>query len=206
MKNPWLAIPLADYEGHMRSPQVQQADALSNLFAEAVGYCHPASVAILGITGGNELSRLDDQITLRIVGLDVNPLYLDAVRQRYGHLQHLQLYCCDLTEQVLGIEPVDLVHAALVFEHAGVGQCLDNALSLMVEGGTLSVVLQLPSKSAYNVGISEYSTIQSLAPHFSLVDPCWFSNKLADRQFRLRHQTRLSVSAGKELWMGIFGR
>jgi hypothetical protein len=31
MSNPWLKIPLADYEGHMRSAEVQQLDALSAL-------------------------------------------------------------------------------------------------------------------------------------------------------------------------------
>jgi len=51
MSNPWLNIPLADYEGHMCSPEVQQLDALSELFGVALGRCLPASVAVLGIAG-----------------------------------------------------------------------------------------------------------------------------------------------------------
>ena len=33
MKNPWLNIPVADYEGHMQSPEVGQLQVLSDLFA-----------------------------------------------------------------------------------------------------------------------------------------------------------------------------
>jgi len=76
MSDPWLNIPLADYEGHMCSPEVQQLDALSELFGVALGRCQPMSVAILGIAGGNGLDRVDPSITKRVVGLDLNPLFL----------------------------------------------------------------------------------------------------------------------------------
>ena len=36
----------------------------------------------------------------------------------------------------------------LIFEHAGLDQCLENAIALVAPGGTLSVVLQLPSTTA----------------------------------------------------------
>jgi len=36
MKNPWLDIPLADYEGHMALPNVGQAQLLSDVFASAL--------------------------------------------------------------------------------------------------------------------------------------------------------------------------
>ena len=65
MTNPWLSVPLADYEAHMRSPAVQQLDALSDLFAEALAFCNPASVAILGIAGGNGLERIDPIVVQR---------------------------------------------------------------------------------------------------------------------------------------------
>ena len=81
--NPWLEIPLADYEGHMTSIEVQQLGVLSELFAEAIAFRQPASIAILGIAGGNWLNRIDSKMTCRVVGLDVNPLYLDAVRSRF---------------------------------------------------------------------------------------------------------------------------
>ena len=63
MSNPWLNIPLADYEGHMRSDEVQQLDALTELFAAALERCQPTSVAILGAGGGNGLDRIDSRVT-----------------------------------------------------------------------------------------------------------------------------------------------
>ena len=89
MSNPWLTVPLSEYEQHMRSVEVQQLGALSNLFAEAIGRCRPLSIAVLGIAGGNGLDHIDSSITVRVVGLDLNPLYLEAVRQRYSHLPGL---------------------------------------------------------------------------------------------------------------------
>jgi endonuclease/exonuclease/phosphatase family metal-dependent hydrolase len=38
LKNPWLYIPVADYEGHMACREVRQLDALADLFAEAVEF------------------------------------------------------------------------------------------------------------------------------------------------------------------------
>src|SRR5512140_3078201 len=123
MPSPWLNIPLDDYEAHMRSAGVQQLDALSDLFADALTWCRPESVAILGIAGGNGLERIDAEITRRIVGLDVNPTYLEAVCRRFPAARGLELHCVDLAEETPGQQPVQLVHAALVFEHAGVGRC-----------------------------------------------------------------------------------
>lgn len=63
LANPWLSIPLEDYEGHMSSPEVGQLDALAELFGEALEYRRPASVAVLGVADGNGLDRVDPKIT-----------------------------------------------------------------------------------------------------------------------------------------------
>jgi len=204
MSSPWLGISLADYEGHMASAEVQQSGALSDLFAEALAFRRPASVAILGIAGGNGLDRIDSNLTQRMVGIDINPLYLDAIRQRHAALHGLELHCIDLAKQTLQLEPVQLVHAALIFEHAGVGRCLGNAISLAAAGGALSVVLQLPSATEQGVGIDGPTPIRKLKTHFSFVDPALFRQSLEARAFRLTHETLRSLPAGKRFWMGIF--
>jgi len=205
MPNPWLSVSLADYEGHMKSPEVRQLTALSDLFADAAGFCGPESIAILGIGGGNGLERIDAAVTKRVVGLDINPLYLEAVRQRHAQMGGLELDCFDLAEEAVNLPPVQLVHAALIFEHAGVGRCLENALSLIAPGGALSVVLQLPSEGEQPIGESTFPSIQTLEPHFSLIDPVWLCEMLEGREFRLKRQTRRPLPSGKGFWMGIFG-
>ena len=206
MSNPWLAIPLADYEGHMKSAEVQQLDALADLFVKALAYCRPASVAILGVAGGNGLEHIDRSVTRRILGLDINPHYLEATRQRHADHRQLELYCVDLAERRVDLEPVQMVHAALVFEHAGVNLCLENAVSMVAADGVLSAVLQLPSESNSGVGASPFSSMQSLQSDFSLIDPAWLQEILAQHGFGLVHQTRRSVAAGKGFWMGVFSR
>lgn len=204
MSNPWLAVPLAEYEQHMGSVEVRQLAALSDLFAEAIARCRPHSVAVLGIAGGNGLDRIDSSVSTRIVGLDLNPHYLEAVRQRYSHLPGLELHCVDLAAQRLAIEPVELVHAALIFEHAGVDCCLENAIGMVAAGGNLSVVLQLPAEGGKAEVTSRFPSIESLGAHFSTISPEWLTETLAKRGFRLGHQSTCALAAGKALWAGLF--
>jgi hypothetical protein len=136
----------------------------------------------------------------------VNPLYLEQASERYSDTHPLELHCADLAERLVNLKPVQMVHAALVFEHAGVSLCLENALTMVAPGGALSVVLQLPSASNAGVGASQFSSMQSLQSHFSLIDPVWLQETLAQREFRMVHQVRRSLPAGKGFWMGIFRR
>jgi len=206
MSNPWLAVPLSDYEGHMNSPEVQQLSALADLFAEALARCRPVSVAILGIAGGNGLDRIDSGVTKRIVGLDCNPTYLDAVQARYPFLPGLDLHCVDLAGSIDDLAPVQMVHVALVFEHAGTDRCLDNALALVEPGGSLAVVLQLPTTVAQAVAATPFPSMQNLKTHFTLIDSAWLSRTLEARGFHLVSVTQRSLPAGKAFWMGFFRR
>lgn len=204
--DPWLNIPLADYEGHMNAPGVGQLCVLSELFAEALASCRPESLAILGIAAGNGLEHVDPSMTRRVAGIDINPNYLDTLRQRHGARLNLELHCCDLAQQSLTLEPVQLVHAALIFEHAGTSRCLENAVGLVAPGGTLSVILQLPAESEPNVAATPYASIRTLARHFSLIDPEHLCSALAQSGFHLNHPISRALPAGKAFWMGVFSR
>ena len=67
----------------MSSDSVQQLSTLSELFRQALAYCHPESVAVLGVAGGNGLEQIQPDATRRIYGIDLNPDYLEATRQRF---------------------------------------------------------------------------------------------------------------------------
>jgi hypothetical protein len=92
VSNPWLSIPLTDYEGHMGSAVVQQLSALSELFKQVVERCRPTSVAILGVAGGNGLEHLSATSVRRVVGVDINSQYLDETRRRFGGRAALELH------------------------------------------------------------------------------------------------------------------
>jgi SAM-dependent methyltransferase len=204
--NPWREIPLADYEAHMQSDTVGQATALSELFGRVLELRKPASVAVLGVAGGNGLERIDNNTTHRVVGLDLNPHYIAAVRERFAQIAGLELHEVNLAEEAITLEPVELVHAALVFEHAGLGLCLDNALALMAEEGALSVVVQLPSTQSQVVGSSGVASIGKLSSHFKLIDPAVLTRTLAEHGLQLIHENTYPVPAGKQLWLGVFRR
>jgi SAM-dependent methyltransferase len=204
--NPWLRVPLEDYEGHMGSGAANQLAPLADLFGDTLARLRPRSVAVLGVAGGNGLEHVDGAVTGRVVGVDVNPAYLAATRQRFPDLRGLELVCVDLEHEALDLEPVALVHAALVFEHAGLGRCLESAVSLVTPGGHLSVVLQLPADGREPVTPSDYPSMSALAGSFTLVDPHRLRHLLAQQDFRLTQQSRLKLSSGKAFWSGYFER
>jgi len=206
MANPWLEIDLDDYEGHMRAPGVEQLGVLSELFAYALATCRPKSIAVLGIAGGNGLGAVNPSVTARVVGIDINPAYLEATRRRFDTILNLELYRLDLANQQVELEPVDLVHAGLVLEHAGTERCLDNALAMVARHGSLSVVLQLPSVLEREVGTSPFPAISKLASEFSLVNPDALITQLATRSFEPVHQSTRPLPAGKAFWLGVFKR
>jgi hypothetical protein len=206
MTSAWLRVPLDQYEGHMTARGVEQLDALSTLFARALRDSQPASVAVLGVAGGNGLDHIDSGVTTRVVGVDINEQYLDATRKRYSALPGLELHCLDLSESTATLEPVQLVHAALIFEHAGVGRCLDNALATVADGGRFSVVLQLAGKPGHEISPTGFPAMQHLKPEFNLIDPAQFRSTVEARNWTLEEQLQLPLPAEKALWMGIFQR
>ncbi|HEY6990015.1 MAG TPA: class I SAM-dependent methyltransferase [Bryobacteraceae bacterium] len=206
MSNPWLAIPLEDYEGHMRSPGVEQLAILADLFKRVLSSYRPESVAVLGVAGGNGLEQIDRTVTKRIVGVDINQRYLDEVRRRFGALAGLELHCCDLAERKPKLAPVALVHAALIFEHVGLDTALENALSLVATSGWLSVVLQLPSEEEQGVAPTRYASMQMLKQDFALIGTRELQRRLRPRGFELVQQQIRSLPAGKAVWLGVFAK
>jgi SAM-dependent methyltransferase len=203
MPNPWLSIPLSDYEGHMAAPDVEQLPALSLLFARVLQQRKPRSLAVLGIAGGNGLEHIGRAIT-RVVGVDIRAEYLDEVRRRFPALP-LELHCLDLAAGLVRIPPVDLVHAALIFEHTGLDRALDNAVSLVAPGGALSVVLQRPSTAA-TVTPSAFATMQSLRDHVSVINVETLRPLVEAKGLTLVNEDVVQLPGQKSFWLGIFSR
>ena len=205
MPNPWLSIPLSDYEGHMESPGVQQLSALSQFFARVLQECRPRSVAVLGVAGGNGLEHIPRTSVERLVGVDINPDYLKELSQRYKDVAALEVHCVDIATERVPAQPVDVVHAALIFEHTGLGPALESAVALIAPGGRLSVVLQLPG-SEHDVAPTPFPSIQTLRDHFTLIDPADLRTELLAAGFHLVDEARRAIPAGKALWLGVFAR
>ena len=155
MRNPWLTIPLADYEGHMAAPGVAQSQMLSEIFADVLDRYTPQSIAVLGCAGGNGFASISPAITKRVVGVDLNSRYIAEARARYeGRFRSLELHVADVQEDALAFEPVDLLFAALILEYVDVDALFARVRTMLRADGELVSVVQLPSASA----ISRVST------------------------------------------------
>jgi SAM-dependent methyltransferase len=172
MRNPWLDIALADYEGHMGLPEVAQAGLLADVFGVLLADHAPRSVAVLGCAGGNGFDRISPAVTERVVGVDINPTFIDATHNRFqGRFRVLELVVGDLQADDLAIEPIDCVYAGLVFEYLDLHAAWRRIRSLLRPAGVVGTVVQLPTYGLDAVTPSAYSSVQLLAPSMRLVSP-----------------------------------
>ncbi|MBT3380595.1 MAG: class I SAM-dependent methyltransferase [Lentisphaerae bacterium] len=205
MKNPWLDIPFGDYEGHMNSPAVAQLQVLNELFAAVLASHRPKSVAILGCAGGNGLEHIDASVTERVVGIDINPAYLQILRKRFSHSQmNLELVEADFASPTFSVPPVELVFAALVFEYVPTDQAVRTVSRSLVPDGILVAALQLPSAASPPVTKTEFSSLETLAPILELVSPDTFTRACAANGLELVKEQTIPLKQGKKLFAGHY--
>lgn len=174
MRNPWLDIPLVDYEGHMAAPEVAQAQMVGAALAELLQIQRPGSLAVIGCAGGNGFERIDGRQTTRVVGVDINPAYLAEARRRFdGAFDELELCCADVGAGAddLAFAPVDLIFAALIFEYVDARVVLPRLAARLSPGGLLAVLLQLPAPGVPEITQTSYTRLAALEPVMRLVDP-----------------------------------
>src|SRR5450631_704593 len=124
--NPWLSIPLEDYERHMSHQMVGQSILLNSLTKKYLDEIKPEKAMFLGVAGGNGLEHIDNNITRNVYGIDINPDYLDTAYERYKHqIASLQLLHLNISQNTETICRADFIFAALVLEYTGI----DNALT-----------------------------------------------------------------------------
>jgi len=108
MRNPWLDIPLQDYEGHMSLPSVGQAQMLANQLGLLIERHAPRSAAIIGCAGGNGIDRIGPGQLERLVALDINPAYVEAVGTRYANrVPGLELCRADVGQDAISPSPYE---------------------------------------------------------------------------------------------------
>src|SRR5437762_817757 len=134
--NPWLTIPLADYEGHMGSADVDQSSLLSELFRAALIRHRPHSLAVLGCAGGNGFDQIDPSTTEQVLAIDINPGYTAELATRYqSRLPGLRVLTIDIQTAALPAMEVDLVHAGLVLEYVDVPCIIPKIAAMVAPGG-----------------------------------------------------------------------
>ncbi|MDO5139285.1 MAG: methyltransferase type 11 [Oscillospiraceae bacterium] len=120
MNNPWKDISLSDYESHMSLDSVYQLQTMNRAMKDQFERFPVDSVMVFGIAGGNGLEHIDPEKFDRVYGIDINPLYLEAIGKRYESLSgRLECLCLDLTSESDRLPHAELVIANLLIEYIG---------------------------------------------------------------------------------------
>jgi ubiquinone/menaquinone biosynthesis C-methylase UbiE len=207
MTNPWLAIPLDDYENHMALPDVGQAQVLSQAFGTLLDEFQPEAVLLLGCAGGNGLEQAAARSIARVVGIDINPHYIDAARDRWsGRIPQLSLFVGDVETESFPFEPVDLAFAGLLLEYVDAGRVLERTRSMLQRQGVLATVVQLPRADTAEVTPSPFRSLAALSPIMRLVPPERLRRLAEERGYSHIDACAMDTSGGKQLCMQCFRR
>ena len=199
MRNPWLEIPLEDYEGHMSLPSIGQAKMLADHFDLLIRQHSPRSVAIIGCAGGNGLEQIAPGVLDRVVAVDINPDYIAETGIRHARrLQGLELYCADAESGSMQFAPVDLIYAALLFEYVDAAATLRSLKRHCRPGGILATVLQLPHAEQQAVSPSPYANLSLLAPRMRLLAPEDLCRCAAAAGFVIADAAAIELPSGKK--------
>jgi hypothetical protein len=205
MSNPWLDIPLEDYEAHMSLPAVGQAQMIAEQLARAVERWDPRSMAVIGCAGGNGLDKIAGSTVERVVAVDVNPDYIERTRARHAQrLPKLQLVCADVQSESLIYEPVELTYAALLFEYVEILSTLRTIKRNSRANAVLTTVLQLSHPTICAVSPSPYSSLDSLTSAMTFVAPEALRHAAAEVGFAVADSTSIELPSGKQFCVQSF--
>jgi precorrin-6B methylase 2 len=205
MHNPWLHIPASDYEGHMSSPHIAQQQFLAQTFQETLNTYDSRFIAYLGCTTGNGLEFVNSDVTKQVTAIDLNPKYLEIVRQRYEHrVAGLEVVEANLETCVLKESAYSLIFAGLLFEYVAPEILLPKIASWLQINGVLVAVLQLPAKKSANVSESQYESLKTLAPIMELRPPAHFKTIAADGGLRQTEARIVNLASGKSFFIGTY--
>ena len=204
MSNPWLVVPLADYEGHMALPGIEQAQLLSDIFSGVLEQFSPRSVAVIGCAGGNGFDRIPSSIS-RVVGVDLNPHFIAETETRFrGRLKNLELVVGDIQSHEVSFAPVDLMFLGLVLEYVDVETVIARTPSMLTANGHLATVLQLPSVSHRQVSPSPFPTVQALGELAHLVPPSRLQNAAETQGYVQLESRNVASKGGKQFQLQVF--
>lgn len=165
------------------------------------------SVGIIGCAGGNGLDGLVGTGVGRVVGVDINPEYVQQTRRRYaGRIPGLELYVADIQTARPLFEPVDLLYVALVLEYVDLDPTMSALWRHCKSNGILAVVSQLPHETMAEVSPSPYTALSRLTSVMRLVSPDELRLRAERAGFCTEHTSTISSPGAKRFSVDTFRR
>ena len=169
--SPWNEIPLEDYENHMSHNSVGQLEVLNLLTKKYLNKIKPNTCLFLGVAGGNGLEHIDNNITEKVIGIDINQDYLNKLNERYSEkIPDLELINFDITNEVKVLCNADFIWVALVLEYTGIDKSLEFSIKNLQQSGNLIVSIQ-SNNGVQSVSQSGIESVQKVGTIFQLIDP-----------------------------------
>lgn len=169
--NPWLRIPIRDYETHMA--RIGQSEALREIFARACLEARPRRILVLGCTAGGDFPLVDPEVTRLCVGVDLNPEALEEARRRGVErcCEEVRLIQGDLLDVALPDAGFDLIHAGLVLEYVDAARLFERIARWLDPDGTCVTVTQSPVDGIAAVSCTGHDSLHELSSTMTLRTP-----------------------------------
>lgn len=207
MKNPWLEIPASDYESHMDLPYVDQSSFINKAFKDTLENHNASLLAYLGCATGNGLEHIDSRVSKRVHAIDINPEYLEILRQRYQNaIPGLEITQTDLKTFDAEPENYALIFAGLVFEYLSPEPLVKKIYNWLKHGGIFKVILQLPAENQNKVSDTPYKSLQKLHSIMNLVPENRFRDMAGSSGLVEIDRKQVDLKAGKSFYLGTWGK
>lgn len=184
----------------MALPTVGQAELLAGEFERAVSETDPRSIALIGSAGGNGLACLRERQLDRLLCVDVNADYIEALEARLGDALPGLECCHSEIESFASPQTVDLAYGGLLFEYTRLPEALASLAKLLRKGGFLHAVLQLPAEEqgdAFVTPSPHAPILERLSGFFQFVPPKNFIACAAREGFVEVEQRTVTLDSGK---------
>lgn len=205
MTNPWLRIPATDYEQHMSSPDVDQLSFLAYTFKESVESHDASAIALLGCATGNGLEYVNPENTKRVTAVDINPEYLEILRQRYERrVPGLEIVEADLEKCELDNKAYSLVFTGLVFEYLNPRILIIKIANWLHSSGIMVTILQLQAEHSAKVTETPYTSLKLLDPVMKLVLPEELKSQATAARLREINTRTVTLKSNKSFYIGTY--
>lgn len=196
--NPWETIPYSDYELHMKDDSVMQLQELSNLMKRKLNEYRPESILVLGCAGGNGFENIDDSITKKVIGIDINNKYLEICRNKFDSKSFdLELICCDIDKTKLQIAKVDYISCALFLEYVDWRKAVEQIKTIMNTNSVFNIVIQRNNNNKFvsKTGIESLNALSSVSETVAEEE---LENYMSNSKMKLIKKDYIDLPNGKE--------
>jgi SAM-dependent methyltransferase len=205
MVNPWLRIPASDDEAHMRHKNVAQQQFLATTFKASLEKYESRSLALLGCATGNGLEYATYNAVRRVTAIDINPEYLEILRQRYEeYVPGLEIINADLETYMMEDQAYSLILAGLIFEYVDPRKLLSNIARGLCPGGVMVSILQMPAEHSKKISGTPYKSLNKLHSIMKLIPPVSFKMMANNAGLQEIEETTVRLQSGKPFYIGAY--